>query len=193
MLTCWSVLQYRPLTSCLCIYTLLTRRIWTESFCHRFLFFLFLTIFSQLLTEKTWVSWMRFKDTSARSWPGLFLTSVMVTDPNQVTESRRVIVKAWGAEKWIPTDAIFWENRVSWCPRSAASSVVSCHLVWGFWSGADLKHLQSPHVMETNAWCWWSACVGPLGECFGEIFKLLPIMIALSCDIQKADEMGVKA
>lgn len=136
--------------------------------------------FLPLLTETTWVSWMRFRDTSVRSWPGLFLTSVTVTHPNQATKSRRVIIKAWGAEKRIPMDTIFWKSRVSWCLRSAASSMVSWHLAWNFWSAAALKYLQISHVIEANPWCWSPVCVRPLGEHFREIFRPLSVMIALS-------------
>lgn len=146
--------------------------------------------FLPLLTETTWVSWMRFRDTSVRSWPGLFLTSVTVTHPNQAMKSRRVIIKAWGAEKRIPTDTISWKNRVSWCLRSATSSMVSWHLAWNFWSAAALKYLQISHVIEANPWCW-SPGISPLGEHFREIFR--PLMIALSWNTQMSGKMGMKA
>lgn len=79
--------------------------------------------FLPLLAERTWVSWMRFKDTSVRSWPGLFLTSAR---PDQAVGSGRVTPGAPWADRGIPKAATSWKNPASWCPRSAASSMVSC-------------------------------------------------------------------
>uniref|UniRef100_A0A8C5JJ71 Uncharacterized protein n=1 Tax=Junco hyemalis TaxID=40217 RepID=A0A8C5JJ71_JUNHY len=53
----------------------------------------------------------------------LFPTSACA---DQAMRSGRVTIRAPWAEKGIPKAAISWKNPVSWCPRSAASSMVSC-------------------------------------------------------------------